>query len=180
VLSIDFLLMIYDFIVPKWCIICTNNLLSLDKLGFYCTIMNKRNIEKPRLLDLFCGCGGMSLGFQMAGYEMVGGIDNWKDSLQTFSKNHPDSIPVELDLSSLNPVEIHKKIGRKVDIIVGGPPCQGFSIAGKRNPNDTRNQLYMGFLKFVDYFRPKIFVMENVPNIVSMSEGAILNKILED
>lgn len=142
--------------------------------------MNKRIIEKPRLLDLFCGCGGMSLGFQMAGYEVVAGIDNWKDSLQTFAKNHHDSIPMELDLSALNPSEIHKKIGKKVDIIVGGPPCQGFSIAGKRNPNDTRNQLYMGFLKFVDYFRPKIFVMENVPNIVSMSEGAILKKILED
>ena len=79
------------------------------------------------------------------------------------------------------PSEISKTENiQKVDLIIGGPPCQGFSIAGKRIIDDERNQLYKSFLRFVAYFRPKGFVMENVPNILSMGGGAIKEQIIED
>ena len=73
---------------------------------------------------------------------------------------------------------IKNQLNRKVDLIIGGPPCQGFSISGKRNPNDPRNKLYIAFVEAVKYFKPEAFVMENVPNLASMQKGLILNSIL--
>lgn len=140
---------------------------------------NKDN-RKPLVLDLFSGCGGLSFGFEKAGFKILAGVDNWNDSLVTFEKNHHDSKTILLDLGKFKAEEIAEKVGNKVDVIIGGPPCQGFSISGKRNPNDPRNNLYMGFVKSVAYFRPKAFVLENVPNLVSMSEGKIKDKIIKD
>jgi DNA (cytosine-5)-methyltransferase 1 len=84
-----------------------------------------------------------------------------------------------MDLGDFEPKELEKMIG-KVDVVVGGPPCQGFSISGKRNPNDPRNELYAGFVKTVKQLRPKAFVLENVPNLVAMDGGKIKEKILKD
>lgn len=136
--------------------------------------------KRPTVLDLFSGCGGLSFGFEKAGFEILAGVDNWKDSLVTFEKNHPGSKSLLLDLENFKPEDIKKEIKKKVDVVIGGPPCQGFSISGKRNPNDPRNTLYKGFVKTVAYFRPKAFILENVPNLVSMSEGKIKDKILKD
>jgi DNA (cytosine-5)-methyltransferase 1 len=139
--------------------------------------MNKKN----KVIDLFCGCGGLSQGFIEAGYDVVLGIDHWKDAIETFNYNHKNSKGIVDDLLNLNPEEIKVKYSNgKVDLIIGGPPCQGFSIAGKRIIDDERNQLYKSFLRFVDYFKPKGFVMENVPNILSMGDGVIKRQIIED
>jgi len=135
------------------------------------------SIKKKTVLDLFSGCGGMSLGFEQAGYEIKLGIDSWNDALLTFKNNHKDSNTLENDLSSLEPSEIGIN---SIDVIIGGPPCQGFSIAGKRVIEDERNDLYKSFVKFVDYFKPKAFVMENVPNILSMGKGVVKSKIIND
>jgi len=133
--------------------------------------------KKKTVLDLFSGCGGMSLGFEQAGFEIKLGIDNWNDALLTFKRNHKNSNTLEKDLSLLEPSEIGIE---SIDVIIGGPPCQGFSIAGKRIIEDDRNNLYKSFVKFVAYFKPKAFVMENVPNILSMGKGVVKSKIIKD
>jgi len=110
-------------------------------------------------------------------------IDNWPDALETFSKNHIGVKVFLADLSKIKPAQISKKFGIKrgsTDVIVGGPPCQGFSISGKRNPDDPRNTLYKAFVDFVSYFRPKAFLMENVPYLISMDKGRIKDKIVQD
>ena len=135
---------------------------------------------KKRVLDLFSGCGGLSYGLLKAGFDIVAGVDNWADSLVTFERNHPDAKTLLLDLGNFDPSDIEKEIGNDIDLIVGGPPCQGFSISGKRDPNDPRNKLYRGFVNAVEYFKPEAFVLENVPNLVSMSGGAIKDEIIKD
>ena len=130
------------------------------------------------VLDLFCGCGGLSLGLQNAGFHIVLGIDHWEDALKTFKANHKTSNVYQADLSDLSFSSIEEELSNKsVDVIIGGPPCQGFSISGKRDPNDKRNKLYTSFLRAVDYFKPKAFVMENVPNLASMNDGKIKETI---
>ncbi len=133
------------------------------------------------VLDLFCGCGGLSQGFLDAGFNVVLGIDNWKDAVETFKYNHKNSDALCADLSSLSPDEVKKRInGSKIDVIIGGPPCQGFSIAGKRIVEDKRNDLYKSFVRMVAYFKPKAFVLENVPNILSIGEGTVRDAIVKD
>jgi DNA (cytosine-5)-methyltransferase 1 len=136
--------------------------------------------KKLRVLDLFSGCGGLSYGFYKAGYDVVAGIDNWSDALVTFKKNHPGSKTFNIDLSNFELNELDKLVGSNIDIVVGGPPCQGFSIAGKRDAEDPRNKLYKGFVKIVEHYKPKAFVLENVPNLVSVEQGAVKDQIISD
>jgi len=139
------------------------------------------NKLKPTVIDLFSGCGGLSYGFIEAGYDVVLGIDHWQDAIKTFEKNHKNSIGLVAELLNETPKEISKKTGvKKADIIIGGPPCQGFSIAGKRIVDDERNQLYKTFVNFVEFYKPQAFLMENVPNIVSIGNGIVRNNIIDD
>ena len=137
---------------------------------------NNQTTNKYYVLDLFCGCGGLSLGFEQAGFEILLGIDNWNQALNTFQSNHKNSEILCADLSKIKP----QKIDKKIDVIVGGPPCQGFSISGKRNPKDPRNKLYQSFVSFVEYFKPSAFIMENVPNLVSMNKGRVKDQIIKE
>lgn len=138
-------------------------------------------IRKPTVMDLFCGCGGLSYGFSEAGYEVILGIDHWPDAINTFKETHKRAMGIVTDLYTVTPEDIRRKTNiENVDVIVGGPPCQGFSIAGKRIVDDERNQLYKSFVKFVEYYQPKIFLMENVPNIVSMGKGVVKDNIMKD
>lgn len=133
------------------------------------------------VIDLFCGCGGFSLGFEKAGFNILLGIDVWKDALITYSHNHANSKILQADLSTLDPKETEPLLESKtVDVIIGGPPCQGVSVAGKRIVDDIRNKLYKSFVSFVDYYRPKAFVLENVPNILSIGNGIIRDSIISD
>lgn len=138
------------------------------------------NNKSFRVLDLFSGCGGLSYGFLKRGFEIVAGIDNWPDSLKTFEQNHEGAKGVCLDLGNFENTEIENVVNGKIDIVIGGPPCQGFSISGKRNPDDPRNKLYMGFVKVVKQLKPKVFLLENVPNLVSMAGGMIKDSIIND
>jgi DNA (cytosine-5)-methyltransferase 1 len=136
---------------------------------------------KKKVLDLFCGCGGLSLGFEKSGYEISLGIDVWEDALKTYEANHSKSNILCADLSSLEPIEIEKKYFKTgIDVIIGGPPCQGFSVSGKRDINDPRNKLYQSFVSFVEYFKPSAFVMENVPNLISMNKGKVKDEIIKE
>ena len=132
-------------------------------------------------LDLFCGCGGLSSGFEQAGFRVLLGIDNWEDALATFRYNHHNSDTICADLMKLSPINVEKKIGKQnIDLIIGGPPCQGFSVAGKRIIDDDRNKLYISFVRMVAHFMPKAFVLENVPNILTMGDGIIRRTIIDD
>lgn len=133
------------------------------------------------VVDLFCGCGGLSLGFENAGYNLLLGIDMWKDALITYEFNHKNGNTFCADLVNLKADDVEEKIGhQQVDVIIGGPPCQGFSIAGKRIVDDERNSLYKSFVRMVAHFKPKAFLMENVPNILSIGEGVVRDSILKD
>ncbi len=137
--------------------------------------------NKPTVIDLFCGCGGLSFGFIEAGYEVLLGIDYWKDAINTFKNTHKKAQGVVADLSTETPQKIAKRAKiKEIDIIIGGPPCQGFSIAGKRIIDDERNKLYKSFVSFVKFYQPKIFLMENVPNIVSIGKGIVKDTIMTD
>lgn len=138
-------------------------------------------MTRKTVIDLFSGCGGMSHGFKMAEFSPILAIDIWEDALKTYTLNNKGVATLCSDISVLEPSLIKEKYNiNSVDVIIGGPPCQGFSIAGKRIINDQRNQLYKSFVRFVDFFRPKAFVMENVPNILSIGEGAIRQSIISD
>lgn len=121
------------------------------------------------VIDLFAGCGGLSLGFEMAGFDIPIAIEKDDWASETYKNNHPttkvitEDITQVLDLSIILPENI-----TSIDGIIGGPPCQGFSLSGNRDKNDPRNSLFMEFVRFVKYFKPKFFVMENVTGILSM------------
>lgn len=138
--------------------------------------------KKPlTFIDLFSGCGGLSLGFEQSGFKGELAIDVWEDALTTYVHNRPNAKTYCGDLSAISPDEIQSKFNiSDVDVIIGGPPCQGFSIAGKRIIEDKRNELYKAFVNFVRVFKPKAFVMENVPTILTMGDGIIREAILSD
>lgn len=116
-----------------------------------------------KLIDLFCGCGGMSLGFQNAGFEILSAYDNWEPAIETYKANFSHPI-IKCDLSQYTKI-IESLIKMAPDIIIGGPPCQDFSIAGKRQFDGNRANLTLSFAKIVTTIEPKWFVMENVYNI---------------
>lgn len=138
-------------------------------------------MSQPTFIDLFSGCGGMSLGFEMAGYRSLLAIDCWQDALTTYADNRPGVKTLCADIEQIDIQALQTELGEaRPDVIIGGPPCQGFSVAGKRMVDDKRNVLYKSFVRFVDAFSPKAFVMENVPNILSMGEGIVRDSILRD
>ena len=137
--------------------------------------------SKYTVIDLFCGCGGLSQGFIEADYNVLLGIDHWADALKTFKLNHKSSIVCNADLFTVSPRIIAKKTNiSKVDVVIGGPPCQGFSIAGNRQVGDERNKLYIAFTNFISFYKPKVFLMENVPNIISIGKGLVKENIISD
>ena len=121
------------------------------------------------------------MGFEMAGFTGILAIDNWKDALTTYAYNRKGARTLCGDLATLDPYKIKAEYDiSDVDVIIGGPPCQGFSVAGKRIIEDERNKLYKSFVGFVDCFRPHAFVMENVPNILSIGNGVVKDSIIKD
>lgn len=127
------------------------------------------NENKYKCIDLFAGCGGLSLGFEMAGFDipLAIEIDDW--AAETYEKNHPSTEVLIGDITQITELDnIISKEDLPVDGIIGGPPCQGFSLSGNRDKKDPRNSLFMEFVRFVKYFKPKFFIMENVTGILSM------------
>lgn len=131
------------------------------------------------VIDLFCGCGGLSYGFEKAGYNILLGIDNDKMALKTFEYNHHNSKSICGDITQIGYKEIKKVIGnKKIDVIIGGPPCQGMSLSGPRQFDDPRNKLYLSYIRLVNEIRPKAFVIENVPGLISLFGGQIKENII--
>lgn len=135
------------------------------------------------VIDLFCGCGGFSYGFSSAGFNVALGIDMWSDAIVTYLHNHPNAKAINEDITNVTASQLLEKAelsADEVDVIIGGPPCQGFSISGKRLIDDPRNKLYKSFVEMVTEIKPKMFVMENVPGMLSMGKGAVKEQVIED
>ena len=116
-----------------------------------------------KIVDLFCGCGGLSLGFQKAGFDIVAAYDNWNPALNVYKANF-DHLAENLDLS--NPqYSAYEISAHNPDMIIGGPPCQDFSSAGKRNEDNGRGDLTVNFAEIISIIKPEWFVMENVSRI---------------
>ncbi len=136
-------------------------------------------MKKYRILDLFSGCGGLSYGFINEEFDVPLGIDIDSSATKSFKFNHPDSNVITGDISEITLKQINSALGKgKIDIVVGGPPCQGFSISGPRNFDDPRNKLYVSFIKIVDKLRPKAFVIENVPGLLGLYNGEVKDEII--
>ena len=133
------------------------------------------------VIDLFCGCGGLSYGFERAGFNVLLGIDNDEKALETFELNHKNAKSICGDITEIYyEKDIKPLIGnKKIDVIIGGPPCQGMSLSGPRKLDDPRNRLYLSYIRLVDEIRPQMFVIENVPGLVGLFGGQIKNSIIE-
>lgn len=140
--------------------------------------------DKPVVLDLFCGCGGFSKGFENAGFKIVLGIDLWKDATITYQHNFPKAIVLNQDITTVTGKILLNQLenipDRDIDVIIGGPPCQGFSLSGKRMLEDPRNKLYKSFVEIVGEIEPKVFVMENVPGLIRLFDGKVKEEVIKD
>lgn len=133
------------------------------------------------VIDLFSGCGGLSYGFEMAGFHVLLGIDNDSKALETFEYNHKNSKALCGDITAIGYEKDIKPLidNQEIDVIIGGPPCQGMSLSGPRKFDDPRNKLYLSYIRLVDEIRPKMFVIENVPGLVGLFGGQIKDSIME-
>ncbi len=137
---------------------------------------------KPAVVEFFCGCGGTSLGFEMAGFEAILGVDIHQPSIQTFKKNHPACTAILGDIKKVTPAMVLDVLeGRQVDVLIGGVPCQGFSLNNrKRHEADERNFLYREFVRFARAIQPKAIVLENVSGMRSAANGEFVRNIEQE
>ena len=140
--------------------------------------------KKYTVLDLFCGAGGLSRGFIDAGFSVEVGVDFDDMALKTFAANHEGAVAMKLDLFNLDNVDKIKSYfdekNYALDVLVGGPPCQGFSLAGPRQVDDSRNILYQAMVKTARVLRPRVVVLENVPGMIQLHGGLVKDKIIND
>ncbi|MCY3932196.1 MAG: DNA cytosine methyltransferase [Acidobacteria bacterium] len=138
--------------------------------------------SRPTVVDLFSGCGGLSWGLEKNGFRIISGVDNWDVALRTFQENHRSAQAVSADLGTLDCTDLAEllKLGpRTPDVVVGGPPCQGFSSAGQRRPGDARNTLVGGFARLVAHLSPTVFVFENVEGFLTAERGSRILELLD-
>jgi len=139
----------------------------------------KEYTKTSNVVDLFCGAGGLSKGFEWAGYNIIAANDNYKYACETYRNNHTHTKLIEGDITQKNVKNelLEALEGKDVDIIIGGPPCQGFSHAGKRLIDDPRNFLFREFVEIVKKVKPKVVVLENVEGILTMNGGKSFESI---
>ena len=137
---------------------------------------------KPTVVELFCGCGGTSTGFMMAGYDVLLGLDIFRPAIETFRANHAGAAAVLGDVAAFDPLAVAALTGgAAVDVLIGGIPCQGFSLNNrKRHDNDKRNFMYREFIRYVEALKPRAVVLENVSNIRSAGGGSFVKAIEEE
>ena len=136
--------------------------------------------KKYKVLDLFCGCGGISEGYALAGFDIAGGIDFNDYATKTFQHNFKKAKVHSMDITTFSDDRIEEEYG-DVDVIVGGPPCQGFSSANRwqKEKEDPRNKLFFEYIRFVQKINPKIIMIENVRGLLTRDNGYAINRIKE-
>jgi len=154
-------------------------------LNFNAKWIDTTKTEKTKkgynVVDLFCGAGGISCGFKMAGLKPIFGVEIDPDAVQTYKTNFKYAYVHHGDIKELSNKDIKKILGNKiVHVLTGGFPCQGFSVAGFRDPNDKRNTLYKEIVRVVRELKPWYIVLENVPGIVTMKNGKVYKTVIED
>lgn len=147
-------------------------------------VTDNNNIKGPNVIDLFSGAGGLSKGFLDAGFNVRLGVDFDDESLKTYDKNIKSADIMKLNLfNHKNLKYIIQYMNKKkfnLDVLIGGPPCQGYSLAGPRNKNDKRNKLYEAMVKFAAMTHPKVLLLENVPGLVRLFGGLAAKRIVHD
>jgi DNA (cytosine-5)-methyltransferase 1 len=135
-------------------------------------------------IDLFCGAGGITEGFRQAGCKCLYANDRMKEAIDTFGYNHPEVWSEARDIELVDPAGIRKRLGLghgDLEVLVGGPPCQGFSInAPERFLRDPRNKLFKDYVRFLEEFHPKAFLFENVPGLLSLADGKVFGQIMSE
>ena len=133
-----------------------------------------------KIIDLFCGIGGLSLGFEQAGFEVVSAVDMWADAVKTYNHNRKSKVAEVISVEDYNEYRLPKILEtEKITGIIGGPPCQGFSTVGKRDIDDPRNKMYLEFYKAVKMADPDFFVIENVKGMLTLNKGAFVKDLLD-
>ena len=162
--------------------VATSRRLSCKKIG---ETNSATDMYRPTVLDLFCGAGGISLGFRQAGYRIVAGTDLVKVFCETFERNIPEARSLATDIRELDNEALEELVGTGVDVIVGGPSCQGFSTSGGlsrqngRDVDDPRNRLVLDYLRLVNTIRPSWVVFENVPGLLLYQQGRVAIEIAQ-
>lgn len=157
----------------KW-----NKSVSVEENGYYwhgkpvIITGGSKSTNQPIVVELFSGCGGTSLGFEMAGFYIALGCDIHEPSIKTFAANHPYASAILGDVKKVNGGNIKELLnGKSVDVLIAGVPCQGFSLNNrKRHEGDQRNLLYREFIRFVQELRPKVVLLENVSGMLSTGD----------
>lgn len=132
------------------------------------------------IIDLFSGIGGLSLGFEQAGFDVISAIDMWPDAIKTYNHNRNEKVGHVMTVEEFNHEHLPEILKtHKVNGIIGGPPCQGFSTVGQRIVEDPRNKLYLDFYEAVKIANPDFFLIENVKGLTTLNKGAFVKDILE-
>ncbi len=143
--------------------------------------MSSFKIKKFNFIDLFCGCGGFSRGLEQVGHKCLLGVDYEKDAIQSFAMNHSHANVYLGDIRKLTTRKLKSLVNiSDVDMIVGGPPCQGFSTVGRGQVDDQRNSLFREFVRIVKVVKPRIVIMENVTGLVAKKNRHTLNAIFKE
>jgi DNA (cytosine-5)-methyltransferase 1 len=144
---------------------------------------NQRGTNRWKTIDLFSGAGGITEGFRRVGFECLyaNDVNHW--AIETFRANHPETLTDDRPIEEVNAAKLRRELGLAkgaLDVLVGGPPCQGFSInAPERFLEDERNVLFRHYVRFLDEFRPKALLFENVPGMLSVGNGIVFECILD-
>lgn len=137
--------------------------------------------NKFNVIDLFSGAGGLSQGFLQAGFNILAGIDFDDAALKTYAHNFKGALALKEDLfdeeAAMQDIE-ENLAGKSVDVVIAGPPCQGFSLTGSRDISDSRNKLYVAVVHAVERFQPKAFLIENVPGMATLYKGKVKQQII--
>lgn len=163
---------VWDYNIP----VEKSSYLCDDEITYFNIDKFKHDDKKLTMIDLFCGAGGFAVGCSWSGFESVLGIDHFEPAMRTWSYNHPNAIGCLGDITKIDPQKIkdllQSKGIKKINLITGGVPCQGFSIANrKHNDNDERNFLFLEYMKFVKEFDPDYIILENVSGMRSTAGG---------
>jgi len=140
-----------------------------------------KNLARHAVVALFCGAGGFSEGFREAGFQIVAGVDTNTAALRTYARNFPEAITLNIDMAD-NTADNYRRIrdaaGESIDVVIGGPPCQGISLSGPRKLCDPRNRLLLAFVDMVNRIRPEAFILENVPGVAGLFNGQYKDLLL--